>query len=202
MYHPTMENVPRSLPGWLAVLLTIASYGHAQRYVEREVMIPWVLAGSGLDAMLVYAELPGKHPLVVITHGTSRKPEEHALVTPWQQLPQALWFARRGWIALVVVRRGYGVSGGEPDVRLAGRCPQTDYQTAAEYSAEDLRVRSTMRAGYPRWMPRTLSPWGFPPEDLQPSPSPRRRQLAWWQPSTLPEDEVRRRIIMCATRAI
>jgi dienelactone hydrolase len=149
MYHPTMENVPRSLPGWLAVLLTIASYGHAQRYVEREVMIPWVLAGSGLDAMLVYAELPGKHPLVVITHGTSRKPEEHALVTPWQQLPQALWFARRGWIALVVVRRGYGVSGGEPDVRLAGRCPQTDYQTAAEYSAEDLRVAIDYARGLP-----------------------------------------------------
>lgn len=123
----------------LAILLTSASCANAQHYIEREVMIPWVLAGSGLDALLVYAELPGKHPLIVITHGSSRKMEEHAEVTPWQELPQALWFARRGWIALVVVRRGYGASGGEPDGRHAGRCPQTDYQSAAEYAAEDLR---------------------------------------------------------------
>ena len=61
-------------------------------------------------------------------------------MTPWQELPQAQWFARRGWIALAVVRRGYGVSGGEQDTRHAGRCPQTDYEDAAEYGAEDLRV--------------------------------------------------------------
>ncbi len=35
----------------------------AQRIDEREVTIPWALAGhNGLDALLVYAELPGKHP--------------------------------------------------------------------------------------------------------------------------------------------
>jgi dienelactone hydrolase len=109
-------------------------------YVEQEVLIPWVKAApNGLDALLVYADLPGKHPLAVITHGTSRKPEERSQVTAWQELPQALWFARRGWIALVVVRRGYGVSGGEPDTRM-GQCPRTDYQGAGEHSAEDLRI--------------------------------------------------------------
>jgi dienelactone hydrolase len=139
-YHPPMKNVPRSLPRFLAILVTLTSCTHAQHYVEREVVIPWILAGHGLDALLVYADLPGRHPLVVITHGSSRKPEEHSQVTVWHQLPQALWFARRGWVALVVVRRGYGASGGEPDTRLSGRCPQTDYQSAGEYSAEDLRI--------------------------------------------------------------
>jgi dienelactone hydrolase len=124
----------------LLVIAAAASPENAQHYVEREVRIPWVMAApSGLDALLVYADLPGKHPLVVMTHGTSRKPEEHAQLTPWQQLPQALWFARRGWIVLVVVRRGYGSSGGEPDTRHSGRCPQTSYHDAGEYSAEDLR---------------------------------------------------------------
>ncbi|HTF43746.1 MAG TPA: CocE/NonD family hydrolase [Terriglobales bacterium] len=84
--------------------------------------------------------MPGKHPLVVNIHGSSRNREQRAEVTVWQQLPQALWFARRGWIALVVVRRGYGRSGGEQDGRQSGPCPQTDYQRAGEYSAEDLRV--------------------------------------------------------------
>jgi dienelactone hydrolase len=121
--------------------LVLVSGAHAQRYVEREFLIPWAVAfPNGLDAMLVYADLPGKHPLVVLTHGTSRKPEERAEVTVWQQIPQALWFARRGWVVLVVVRRGYGMSGGDPDTHHGGRCPQTDYQEAGEYSAEDLRA--------------------------------------------------------------
>ena len=124
----------------LSMLLTAAaSSAHAQGYVEHEITIPWVQAGHGLDALLVYVDLPGKHPLVVITHGSARKTEDHALVSPWQQLPQALWFARRGWVALVVVRRGYGASGGESDGKYAGHCPQTSYQDAGEYAAEDLR---------------------------------------------------------------
>jgi dienelactone hydrolase len=71
-------------------------------------------------------------------------------VTVWQELPQALWFARRGWIALVVVRRGYGVSGGEPDTRRGGQCPQTDYQGAGEYSAADLRIAIDYERGLPQ----------------------------------------------------
>jgi dienelactone hydrolase len=131
----------RSMIFGLLVLLAAAPGAFAQSIHEREINIPWALAGhNGLDALLVYAELPGKHPLVVITHGSSRKAEEHAEVTPWQELPQAQWFARRGWVALVVVRRGYGVSGGEQDTKHAGRCPQTDYEDAADYGAEDLRV--------------------------------------------------------------
>jgi dienelactone hydrolase len=132
-------------------VLTLPSLGaNAQHYVEREVTIPWVLAAPGLDALLVYADLAGKHPLVVITHGSSRNKEQHAEVTVWQELPQALWFARRGWIALIVVRRGYGRSGGEQDGRHGGRCPQTDYQEAGEYSAEDLRIAIDYARGLPQ----------------------------------------------------
>jgi dienelactone hydrolase len=119
----------------------VSSEPAAPRYVEREVIIPWVQAApAGLDSLLVYADLPGRHPLVVITHGSSRKPEEHAELSPWQQLTQALWFARRGWVALVVVRRGYGRSGGEEDSRHSGHCPATSYEDAGDYSAQDLRV--------------------------------------------------------------
>jgi dienelactone hydrolase len=124
-----------------AGLLLASPPAQAQGYVEREIMIPWTKAApNGLDSLLVYVDEPGKHPLVVLTHGSSRKMEEHAEVTPWAELPQALWFARRGWVALVVVRRGYGHSSGEQDGRHGGQCPQTDYEGAAEYSAADLRV--------------------------------------------------------------
>lgn len=136
-----MQNLPRSL--LLALFLLVAGVpgANVQHYVEREIRIPWTAASpNGLDALLVYAELPGLHPLIVITHGSSRDTKAHAEVTPWEELPQAQWFARRGWIALVVVRRGYGLSGGEQDGRHSGRCPHTDYQNAGEYSAEDLRT--------------------------------------------------------------
>jgi len=145
-----VQNLRRNLLFGLVAFLATVSSSNAQHYVEREVRIPWASAfPNGLDALLVYADLPGKHPLVVMTHGSSRKPEEHALVSPWQQLPQALWFARRGWIVLAVVRRGYGTSGGEPDTRHSGRCPQTSYQEAGEYSAEDLRAAIDYARGLP-----------------------------------------------------
>lgn len=114
---------------------------NAQRYIEHEVRIPWVMAApGGLDALLVYVDLPGKHPLVLLTHGTARKPEDQAQTTPWQQLPQALWFARRGWVALVVVRRGFGTSGGEKALQRCPRCPPVDYEEVGRTSAEDLRI--------------------------------------------------------------
>lgn len=59
---------------------------------------------------------------------------------PWQELPQALWFARRGFVALVVVRRGYGTSGGEKDMHRCPRCMQIDPEDAGRNAAQDLRV--------------------------------------------------------------
>src|ERR1700761_119479 len=86
------------------------------RYVEREVWIPAPNAfPRGMDSIEVYADKPGRHPLVVLTHGTSSDPVARSRVTPWSQLNQALWFARRGFVAIVVVRSGYGRSGGQMD---------------------------------------------------------------------------------------
>ena len=66
-------------------------------YVQKKMFIPAPLAfPNGIDAIEVYADRPGKHPLVVLTHGTSDKEEERAHVTLWSQLSQAMWFARRG----------------------------------------------------------------------------------------------------------
>jgi dienelactone hydrolase len=141
----------------LLIALDAGAQTAAPRYIERELFIPWIQAApNGLDALLVYADLPGKHPLVVMTHGSSRKPEEHAEVTPWAFLPQAQWFARRGWVVVVVVRRGYGHSGGEQDGRHAGRCPATDYQSAAEYSAQDLRIAMDYARAQPNVDPQRV----------------------------------------------
>jgi len=126
----------------LAFLVWLSPLAHpvaqAQIFHELEILIPWSRAAPhGMDALLVYADLPGKRPLAVLTHGTSRNQQDRNEVSAWSLLPQATWFARRGWVALIVVRRGYGKSGGRPDY-LNGRCPQTDYLEAGRESAEDL----------------------------------------------------------------
>jgi hypothetical protein len=59
--------IPASLLG-IFIVAICAPGVVAQSIHEREINIPWALAGhNGLDALLVYAELPGKHPLPEIT---------------------------------------------------------------------------------------------------------------------------------------
>ncbi len=111
------------------------------RLVQKEMFVPVPgVFPNGLDVLEVYLTLPGKHPLVVLTHGTSSDPQERMRVTPWAQLPQALWFARRGYVAIVVVRQGYGRSGGKQD-SLSGGCRtgQGSFDEAGEASTLDLR---------------------------------------------------------------
>src|SRR5262249_20983482 len=51
----------------------------------------------------------------------------------------AIEFARRGFAALIVMRRGYGDSG-ENYAESSGSCGQRDYLRVAMISAEDLRA--------------------------------------------------------------
>src|SRR5580704_4201655 len=90
-------------------------------FVQKEMWAPAPGAfPRGLDVLEVYADRPGRHPLVVLTHGTSNVEQEREHVTPWSQLGQALWFARHGFVAIVVVRKGYGKSGGQRDSNYGG----------------------------------------------------------------------------------
>jgi dienelactone hydrolase len=110
------------------------------RWIEHEFLMPAPGSAFGLDVLKVEVERPGKHPLALLTHGTANDPIERSQVTPWSFLPQAIWFARRGYVVLVVVRKGYGRSGGEPDVKHGG-CQSGfggSFTEAGEESAADL----------------------------------------------------------------
>ena len=112
------------------------------RWVEREFMMPALGAPRGIDVLQVGVERPGKHPLAILTHGTANEPRERATVTPWAFLSQAIWFARRGYVVLVVVRKGYGRSTGDQDSRHGG-CQRSDrgnFVESGEDSAADLKA--------------------------------------------------------------
>jgi len=120
-------------------------------FVEKEMWAPAPGAfPHGLDVLEVYADRPGRHPLVVLTHGTSNKEEDRMHVTPWAQLGQALWFARRGYVAIVVVRKGYGKSGGERDGTHGG-CGSRNgsFEETGEASADDLKAVMRFAATLP-----------------------------------------------------
>jgi dienelactone hydrolase len=108
-------------------------------YIERELRVPVPGSGAaGLDALEVYLNTPGKHPLALLTHGTSNDATVRKEVSPWAYLQQAVWFAQRGYVALVIVRRGYGNSGGEMDSSTGG-CRNGDFIGPGEAAADDLR---------------------------------------------------------------
>jgi len=123
------------------VLLTFAGgCGRAQGLVESTLRIPIKDAGAGsLEAVMVRPDEPGPHPLAVLTHGAPREASDRPGMSPWQLLPQAREFARRGWTTVVVMRRGYGDSDGVYAEDARGCTSQPDYYSAGVESAKDLR---------------------------------------------------------------
>jgi dienelactone hydrolase len=130
----------------------------AMRWMEREFMMPVGGAPFGIDVLQVEVERPGRHPLAILTHGTSNEPIERSTVTPWLFLPQAIWFARRGYVVLVVVRKGYGRSSGEQDGKHGGCQTRTggSFAEAGEASADDLRAAAKYGAALPEVDPATI----------------------------------------------
>ncbi len=124
----------------LAALVMGAASAHAETLHREELRIPMAEAGArGLEALLVRPDAPGKYPLVLLSHGAPRKPNDRIKRTPWSIYPQAVEFARRGWAAVVVMRRGYGDSGGQYAER-AGSCSDPDYLASGKASARDLKA--------------------------------------------------------------
>jgi dienelactone hydrolase len=125
----------------LAAAVLVASAGQnlaAEGYFQEEFRIPLAPAGPrGLAALLVRPNQPGRHPLALIEHGSPRSSSARPNMSPSDLLPQAMEFARRGWTAVVVMRRGYGDSGGQWAEDF-GECSDPDYVAAGYAGAADL----------------------------------------------------------------
>ena len=117
----------------------LVPYVCGQSLMQKELRIPLKNAGSkGLAAVMVWPNEPGAHPLVVLTHGTPRGHSGLSQMSPSDWLPQAREFARRGWTAVVVMRRGHGDSGGGYHEGMCA-CSSPCYKDAGMQSAADLR---------------------------------------------------------------
>jgi len=118
-------------------------------FVQEELRVPLPTFGGGsLEALLVRPNEPGRYPLALITHGSPRSAADRPAMSPLAMLPQALEFARRGWAAVILMRRGYGDSGGgrAEDYRS---CADPDYVAAGAASAADLKAAIAFLASRP-----------------------------------------------------
>jgi dienelactone hydrolase len=93
---------------------------------------------SGLQALLIRPSGEGPFPLLVLTHGKAATDAVNRAQLPEQMLPVAKEFARRGWATLIVMRRGYGTSGGRFAENMIS-CEYPDYLHVAREAARDLR---------------------------------------------------------------
>ena len=89
----------------------------------------------------------GRMPIALIAHGKpttqGRMSDQHAQM----HLPQARDLARRGWLAVVVMRRGYGSSDGPHPVPLS--CASKCFRSEFESEADDLQATLTAIAQRP-----------------------------------------------------
>lgn len=139
---PAAKRIGKSLfPAVVAVFVAMvlsSTQASAQDYHREALRIPFPGdKGRGLEALLIRPAGDGRYPLALISHGAPRDAKERKAMTPGAMYPQAIEFARRGFAALVVMRRGYG------DTSLAyaednGPCGARDYMRSARASAQDL----------------------------------------------------------------
>jgi len=129
----------RKLATFAAAIL-IASISHAAEFYSEDLRIPMTVAGAaGLEAFLMRPAASGKYPLALISHGTPRDFDDRAGMTARSYRGIAIEFARRGFAALVVLRRGYGTSPGDK-VDSYGSCSHPDYRGALAISVADLQA--------------------------------------------------------------
>jgi dienelactone hydrolase len=114
--------------------------------------IPALISGSSapveLEAMVVRPDDGLPHPLAVLNHGSPRSPEDRPSMSPYGMWAQAVEFARRGWVAVAFMRRGYGRSGGER-AETYGSCTNPDYARAGRTGARDIAAVAKFMTSQP-----------------------------------------------------
>ena len=142
--------------------------------------IPAVISGSsvGLEAIVLRPDDGRPHSLAVLNHGSPRNPGDRPTMSPYSMWAQAVAFARRGWVAVAFLRRGYGRSEGEW-AETYGSCANPDYARAGRAGAEDIAAVAKYMATEPyvskgKWISVGVSAGAFatvaltadPPHDL------------------------------------
>ncbi len=124
----------------IAGLVVAGAPARAAEFYTEDLRIPMAEAGpQGLEALLVRPAGTKRYPLALLSHGSPRSFDDRATMSAHRYYGIALEYARRGFAALIVMRRGYGTSpGGRVD--SVGGCAKAAYLPAAAVAVADLRA--------------------------------------------------------------
>ena len=119
-----------------------------------------------LEGLVVRPDDGQPHPLAVLNHGSPRDAEERPKMSPYGMWAQAIAFARRGWVAVAFMRRGYGHSQGEWAPRLGLRAPVGITPGLGSTEADDIAAVAKFMSGQAyvskgRWISVGVSAGGF-----------------------------------------
>ena len=114
-----------------------AYYG--PRLIEERVRIP-AQNGRTLAATILRPDAQGPFGAVILNHGVSASARERARESSDLLINAAAVFARRGYVVVMPLRRGFGATGGDM-AEDPGSCSNPDYRTAEANAAALVRVR-------------------------------------------------------------
>jgi len=168
-----------ALPRALMIVAVAAGPGRAEGVRLDPLKIPAVISGSGtfeLQAIVIRPDDGLPHPLAVLNHGSPRSGGDRPGMTPYRMWAQAVAFARRGWVAVAFLRRGYGHSQGQWAENY-GSCAHPDYATAGRAGAADIaavaKFMTTQRyVSQGKWISVGVSAGGFATVALTADPPP------------------------------
>jgi dienelactone hydrolase len=122
--------------GWsAAVFAQVEGPAFGPKLIEEQVRIPG--RGYTLAATILRPEGSGPFGAVVLNHGVSGSARERAKESPELLMGAAQVFARRGYIVVMPLRRGFGATGGEM-AEDPGSCAKPDYNKAERNAADDV----------------------------------------------------------------
>lgn len=107
------------------------------RLIEERVRIPG--PRGSIAATVLRPEGQGSYGAVVLNHGVSASARERARESSDLLINAAAVFARRGYVVVMPLRRGFGATGGEM-AEDPGSCSNPDYQHAERNAADDVMV--------------------------------------------------------------
>src|SRR5919198_4013117 len=121
--------------GAVAVQAQDNSY-YGPRLIEERVRIP-TQNGRTIAGTILRPDAQGPFGAVILNHGVSASARERARESSDLLINAAAVFARRGYVVVMPLRRGFGATGGEM-AEDPGSCSNPDYRTAEANAADDV----------------------------------------------------------------
>ncbi len=146
----SMKRLGRLAACIMLALILPATIVRAEEIRFDAIRIPVSAPGGGrsleLEAMVVRPDDRAAHPLAVLNHGSPRDADDRPMMSPYRLWSQAVTFARRGWVVVVPMRRGYGDSQGEW-AESYGSCSAPEYAAAGRQGASDIAAVARYMSG-------------------------------------------------------